>query len=1018
MKGLISYRSVILTAGVTAVFSLVVCAMLLFDAANRITKVPLDSQEFLDLKDDFIANPQSKELKEELRKLDRDLRVEYFQEQDYTKSGALLLVAGIVATLVTGKYAATLRRTIPMPTVKPMGPDTDERLARTGFWAVAVLMISLLLTTWAMNASYDSHLPATRQELAALLNPETEPDQPTNDAVGVVDVDSSLPARLPTLEEFQKSWPSFRGPSGSGVSHHADVPTTWNAASGEGILWKSTETLLPGVNSPIVFGNRVFLSGADEKQREVYCFNADDGKLVWKKTFVAAPTESGKPVKRSVETGFAAPTLATDGLHVFAMFADADLIAFDFAGKEVWQRSLGVPVANHYGHAASLATFLNSEDSSSVIVQYDQGDVEEELSKLMAFDGATGKPLWETKRPVSVSWCSPVVVERGGKAQILTAGEPWVIGYEAATGKELWRAECLPNAEIGPTPAYSEGVVYTANDQADLTAIRTNGAGDVTQSHVLWTARDGMPETCSPLVTNEFVLLMDSYGLMTCYDKRLTADAEERELLWDEDFGADCTSSPARVGELVYLFFMDGKTIILKPTREKAERVVDTNDLGEECVTTPAFQDGRIYVRGKEHLICIGSESGAEDGSPALPTLGEFRKNWPAFRGSDGTGITHHKDVPTQWDAESGEGILWKTEDELLPGVNSPIVWNKRVFLSGADEKQREVYCIDADSGKLLWRKPVPKVVEAEPVKVSPDTGFAAPTMATDGRFVYAMYANADVVAFDFEGNELWKRGLGLPVGNNYGHSASLATYHVALIVQYDQGDMEEELSKLIALEGATGEPVWETKRPVPSSWCSPVVVQRDAKPQILTAADPWVIGYDADSGKELWRAECLKRAEVGPTPVFSEGVVYTANDQADLSAIRTDGTGDVTETHILWTARDGMPETVSPLVTDEFVLLLDSYGLMTCYDKKEGKELLWDEDFGSDCTSSPSLVGDLVYIFFLDGTSLVIKPTREEAERVVESNTLGEECVTSPAFGDGRIYIRGKDHLFCIGRP
>ena len=575
MKVTISYQSVILTAGVTAVFSLVVCAMLLFDAANRITKVPLDSQEFLDLKDDFIANPQSKELKEELRKLDRDLRVEYFEEQDYTKSGALLLVAGIIATLVTGKYAATLRRTIPMPTVKPMGPDTDERLARTGFWAVAVLMASLLLTTWAMNASYDSYLPATQQELDALLNPETEAvpdgDQPGEDAV--VDVDSSLPARLPTIEEFKNSWPSFRGPDGSGVSHHANVPTKWNAASGEGILWKSTETLLPGVNSPIVFGNRVFLSGADEKQREVYCFSADDGKLVLKKTFAAAPTESGEPVKVSVETSFAAPTLATDGLHVFAMFADADLIAFDFSGKEVWKRSLGVPVANHYGHSASLATFINSKDSSSVIVQYDQGDVEEEMSKLMAFDGATGKPLWETKRPVSVSWCSPVVVERGGKAQIITAGEPWVIGYEAATGKELWRAECLPNAEIGPTPAYSEGVVYTANDQADLSAIRTDGTGDVTQSHVLWTGRDGMPETCSPLVTDEFVLLMDSYGLMTCYDKKPGPDSDEkaaRDLLWDEDFGADCTSSPARVGELVYLFFMDGKTIILKPTREKA----------------------------------------------------------------------------------------------------------------------------------------------------------------------------------------------------------------------------------------------------------------------------------------------------------------------------------------------------------------------------------------------------------------------------------------------------------------
>jgi len=204
-------------------------------------------------------------------------------------------------------------------------------------------------------------------------------------------------------------------------------------------------------------------------------------------------------------------------------------------------------------------------------------------------------------------------------------------------------------------------------------------------------------------------------------------------------------------------------------------------------------------------------------------------------------------------------------------------------------------------------------------------------------------------------------------------------------------------------------------------------VIRHAGRDQIITSADPWVIAYDPAEGAEIWRAKCL-RQDVGPSPTFAAGVVYVVSEFPYLSAIRADGEGDVTETHVLWTAEDGLPDTSSPLATDEYVFLLASYGTLTCYDAKGGK-LLWEEDFDASFSSSPSLAGNRVYLFGeveeQDGggdwveksKAWVVQPDRNGCKTISQSN-LEEGCVTSPAFQDGRIYIRGKKHLFCIGRP
>jgi len=293
-------------------------------------------------------------------------------------------------------------------------------------------------------------------------------------------------------------------------------------------------------------------------------------------------------------------------------------------------------------------------------------------------------------------------------------------------------------------------------------------------------------------------------------------------------------------------------------------------------------------------------------------------------------------------------------------------------------------------------------------------TGLAAPTAATDGRRVYAMFANGDIGAFDYEGNLAWSRSLGMPK-NSYGHASSLAMYQGVVIIQFDQGTRDDDLSRLLALQAASGDTVWETKREVPNSWPSPIVVQVSDQPQIVTSAAPWVIAYNPSDGKEIWRAECMQ-GDVGPSPGYADGVVYAANEFPGLVAIRADGSGDVTSTHIAWEADLGAPDCCSPLATDEFVFLLASYGVLTCYDAKEGGDPLWEQEFDGAFASSPTQVGKLIFLFDEEGKVWIVEPAKDEC-RIVTENDLGEKCVTSPAFHDGRMFIRGEQHLICIGK-
>ncbi|MBN2711610.1 MAG: PQQ-binding-like beta-propeller repeat protein [Planctomycetes bacterium] len=396
----------------------------------------------------------------------------------------------------------------------------------------------------------------------------------------------------------------------------------------------------------------------------------------------------------------------------------------------------------------------------------------------------------------------------------------------------------------------------------------------------------------------------------------------------------------------------------------------------------------------------------------------EMNENWPRFRGPQGIGVAKGENYPTSWDGESGQNIIWKIEVPLR-GENSPIVWQDRLFISGANKERKTVFCYAIDNGQLLWETDINiKGSPTETPNVWDEGTLSACTMATDGARVFVMFANGDLAALDMDGRVIWGKAFGIPE-NSYGHASSLITAGDRLIVQMDQGSgAEDGLSFIYAFNSQNGRQVWKTAREVPNSWTTPILLNANDKNEIVTLANPWLIAYSPEDGKEIWKAK-VTEGEVAPSPAYAKGTVIACNEGFPIVAVKAGGTGDVTDTNILWQADEGSPNISSPLATDKLVILGDSSGMVNSYDIKTGKKL-WEFEADNAFQSSPTLAGNMIYLMDEDGIMHIFAHTDNPESLGGKWHTtskLGEKSNCSPAFHEGRIYIRGRKHLFCIGR-
>jgi outer membrane protein assembly factor BamB len=395
-------------------------------------------------------------------------------------------------------------------------------------------------------------------------------------------------------------WPRFRGPNGTGVAADKDVPVQWDAK--ENVLWKKS---VPGVghSSPIVSGNKLFLqsSSEDGAERWLLCYEVANGDLLWKKS---AP---GAKVKTHPKNNLASSTPCTDGERVYAASwdgKDVSLVAYDFKGEQAWKRDLGGFVSQHGAGFSPMVyggkVFLNDDQDGA--------------AELLAFDAKTGRDAWKAERKAfRACYSTPFVLEKDkGEAELIVASTGAITSYQPDDGSVNWTYAWgfakMPLRTVASPLAAAGLIVANSGDGAgdrDAIAIRP-GVGELTEKNLVWQVRKTFPYVPCLLAKGDYLYGVNDEGAALCIA------AKTGEVVWSERLNSPMTASPLLIDGAVYAFGEDGKVHVF--AAEPKYKSLGRNDLGEGVMATPAVADGRLYVRGNEHLYCIG-KSGRSSGN-------------------------------------------------------------------------------------------------------------------------------------------------------------------------------------------------------------------------------------------------------------------------------------------------------------------------------------------------------------------------------------------------------------------
>ncbi len=586
---------------VSGIFALLLSLLIIFNFIQTRRADPLNAATLKVLHERLMANPSDDQLRTEIRELDLLARKAYFTNQWQIRTGGLILFASILLVVLSLKTIELLKKNLPeMPASKLELFWADRKLNRrcVAITGIVLVLLALVFAVFTRDPLGDSlkavserkvdDVPEGRQKIENGNQKRETIIAKGDSAVEGAKADSSpgikaITEGYPSQKELIANFPAFRGSGGLGISYQKSIPVSWDGRSGKNILWK-TGIPLQGYNSPIIWEGRIYLSGASETKREVYCIDAESGKMIWKTPIEKFPGTPSQAPKVNKETGQSAPTLTTDGRRIYAIFANGDLVALDPEGKMVWGKNIGMPV-NHYGHSSSLIMFRDL-----LIVQYDQRGA----ASVMAFIGRTGESAWKTQRNVQVSWASPILAFTGKRTELILAAEPAVVSYNPSTGTELWRMDCI-SGEVGPSPAYADGIVFSVNEYSKLAAVQV---GETPK--LLWEDSEYMSDVPSPVAMKDYLFLATSYGTVVCYD------AKTGTKHWVKEFGNTVYSSPMLAEGKIYLLDKTGTMHIFRA--DKVFSSVAEPQLGEGSFCTPAFADGRIFIRGDRNLYCIGKK--------------------------------------------------------------------------------------------------------------------------------------------------------------------------------------------------------------------------------------------------------------------------------------------------------------------------------------------------------------------------------------------------------------------------
>ncbi len=553
-------KSLLATAIIAGVFSAAVLSLLAVNYVRAKVIYPLKSERLELLKLKISETPNDQNLLEQIRQLDLEIRQYALDKTQLSRPAVIFLIFGIVICLACLQIRDSLHRKTQIPPPdhdRPYQQLKNSYLTRT---SLLTLIIIIITTSLFYIINQDSPVVETATESAP----------------------------YPTIEQLRSNWPRFRGFAGASHCPYTDIPTQWSESQNQNILWKSPVPLA-GFNSPIIWQDKIFLAGATQTQRQVYCYSLNDGTLKWT---VDIPGPTDTKVEVMEDTGLAAPTLTTDGRAVYAIFPTGDIAAITLTGKIIWHRSLGVP-ENAYGYATSLLMYQNR-----LIVQYDQATPEDNKSKLLALDYRTGQTIREKTRPVGNAWTTPIIAEINGTAQLITVAEPYTIAYNPADFTEIWRVRCI-GADAGASPIYAAPYIITVSPYEEITAINPTGTGDITDTNIVWTTSEGLPDTASPLSDENYLYVIETYGTLTCLNLKTG------QKIWDHTFDTSFQASPSLSADKIYLIGAEGTSFVIQAGPEYKQ--IAQCDLAEGALASPAFAPARMIIRTKNYLYCVSS---------------------------------------------------------------------------------------------------------------------------------------------------------------------------------------------------------------------------------------------------------------------------------------------------------------------------------------------------------------------------------------------------------------------------